>query len=87
MSNSARHLARRRLPRRNSASGRDSRSGASGRDIVVGQDAERGAVEIVVLPVFERPHEADKPGKTEQKRERHEINGDATTPAPILEPF
>ena len=45
-------------------------------DIIVGQDAKRGAIEIVVLIAFERPQEGDQPGESKHKRERNEVEQD-----------
>src|ERR1700761_1111531 len=45
-------------------------------DVVVGQDADRGAVEIVVLAAFERPQESDQPGEPQHEREGDEIEQD-----------
>src|SRR5258708_20493518 len=43
-------------------------------DIVVGQDAERGAFHVVVLAVAQRPKERRKPGQPERQRNRHQID-------------
>jgi hypothetical protein len=45
-------------------------------DVIVGQNAKRGAVEIVVLAAFERPQEGDQPGEPKHERERDEVEQD-----------
>src|SRR6516165_7547482 len=43
-------------------------------DVIVGQNAQCGAVEVIVLVRAQRPHESEKSGQAEQKRHRHEVN-------------
>ena len=45
-------------------------------DIVVGQDADGGAVEVVVLAALERPDKRDESGEAEQQGHRNEIDQD-----------
>jgi hypothetical protein len=43
-------------------------------DVIVRQDAQWGAIEIIVLVRPQRPHESKEPSQAEQKGHRHEIN-------------
>jgi len=44
------------------------------RYIIIREHAKRGAFDIVVLAVLERPHECGEPGKSERKRHRDKID-------------
>ena len=43
-------------------------------DVVVGEHAKRGALDIVVLPALQRPQERREPDQPERQRHRHEID-------------
>jgi hypothetical protein len=43
-------------------------------DVIVGQNAQWGAIEIIILVRPQRPHESKETSQAEQKGHRHEIN-------------
>ena len=50
-------------------------------DIIVRQNADGGAVKIVVLATLEGPEERDKPGEAEQQRHGNEVGENIHVPA------
>jgi hypothetical protein len=45
-------------------------------EIVVGQNSQRSAVEIIVLAALERPQKGNQPREAEEQRQRDKVNKD-----------
>lgn len=57
---------------------------SSGSEIVVRENAQRGAADIVILPAAHRPEKREEAGKSETERHRHKINQHVHRRAPPL---